>query len=301
MDIRQLRTFMEVAKLGSFSKAAEKLYLTQPTVTNHIQVIERELQTVLLNRMSKGITLTEAGNIVYQNSLDIINTYESMKYQLDEHKGRIEGKLEIASSSVPRKHLLPELIFGFQKQHPLVTFSILDVDSSKVVENILDGYIDFGFVGAIYEDPNLEYIPIMNDYLVFATPANVYKDRPQLSNLSINEVIKQPLILREEGSGTGKILKDSLLNEKIAMDKLHISAYVADTETIKKMVSLGTGSTFLSYKDAFDSSEKKTIEGNVFKVEELSLYRNFYIVFHKKRKLSPLGEAFKDFTLSNSK
>ena len=101
MDIRQLKTFIEVSKLGSFSKAAEKLFLTQPTVTNHVQSIEKELDTVLLNRMSKGVTPTEAGDIVYQHAIDIINLYDSMKYKIDEHKGKIEGRLEIASSSVP--------------------------------------------------------------------------------------------------------------------------------------------------------------------------------------------------------
>ncbi|MGM0397246.1 MAG: selenium metabolism-associated LysR family transcriptional regulator [Bacillota bacterium] len=300
MDIRQLKTFMEVTKLGSFSKAAEKLYLTQPTVTNHVQAIEREFGTVLINRITKGITLTEAGNIVYKNSIDIINSYEMMKYELDQYKGKIEGRLEITSSSVPRKHLLPELVSGFRKKYPLVTFSVLDVDSSMVIERILDGYIDFGFVGAVFEDPNLEYIPVMDDHLVFATPSDVYEERFEMSNIKMEDVLSQPLILREEGSGTGKVLKDALQKNGISIDNLKISAYVADTEAIKKMVALGTGSTFLSYRDAFDSSGSKTIDGNIFSVPELSLNRKFYMVFHKKRKLSPLGEAFRDYTLNNS-
>ena len=80
MDIRQLKTFVEVAKLKSFSKAAESLFLTQPTVSNHIQSLEKEFDTVLINRLSKGITLTDAGQILYTNALDMINTYETAMY-----------------------------------------------------------------------------------------------------------------------------------------------------------------------------------------------------------------------------
>ena len=298
MDIRQLKTFIEVSKLGSFSKAAEKLFLTQPTVTNHVQSIEKELDTVLLNRMSKGVTPTKAGDIVYQHAIDIINLYDSMKYKIDEHKGNIEGRLEIASSSVPRRHLLPQLIYGFRKEHPLVTFSIIDVDSSKVVQNILNGYIDFGFVGAVFEEANLEYIGVMDDSLVFVTPSNIYADKIEMSSISITDIIRQPLILREEGSGTGKVLNDALEHKGVKPNQLLVSAIVADIETIKRMISLGTGSSFLSYKDAFDQSGNKLVQGNVFKVDELSLDRKFYLVFHKKRKLSPLGEAFKEFALT---
>lgn len=300
MDIRQLKTFIEVSKLGSFSKAAEKLFLTQPTVTNHVQSIEKELDAVLLNRMSKGVTTTEAGDIVYRHSIDIINLYDSMKYQIEEHKGKIEGRLEIASSSVPRRHLLPQLIYGFRKQHPMVTFSIIDVDSSKVVQNILNGYIDFGFVGAVFEDPNLEYQGVMDDSLVFVTPHDVYSDRTEMSSLDIGAIESQSLILREEGSGTGKVLKDALQHKGIRLDQLRVSAIVADTETIKKMISLGTGSSFLSYKDVFDQTGKKLVDGNVFRIDQLHLDRKFYLVFHKKRKLSPLGEAFKEFALTYS-
>lgn len=299
MDIRQLTTFMEVAKTGSFSKAAEKLYLTQPTVTNHVHAIEKEFNAVLINRMSKEISLTDAGRIVYANSLDIINSYKQMKHQLDAYKGKIEGKLEIASSSVPRKHLLPELIAGFKRKYPKVIFSVIDVDSSMVVQRILDGYIDFGFVGAVYENANLEYLPVLDDHLVLASPPDTLEKDHKEGMISIRELVELPIILREQGSGTGKVLVQALDKIGLSPDNLNISAQVADTEFIKRMISLGTGSSFLSYRDVYDPNGKKTFETDVYNVASLDLHREFYMVFHKKRKLSPLGEAFKDFTLDN--
>lgn len=113
MDFRQLETFIEVANLKSFSRAAEKLYITQPTVTNHIQNLEKELGTLLINRSGKNISLTEAGSLLYEYAINIINTCEMAKFDLASYKGRIQGHINIYSSSVPRKHILPNIMVSF--------------------------------------------------------------------------------------------------------------------------------------------------------------------------------------------
>ncbi len=114
MDFRQLETFIEVADSKSFSRAAEKLYITQPTVTNHIQNLEKELGgTLLINRSGKNISLTDAGELLYKYAINIVNYCEMAKFDLAEHKGRIQGHLSIFSSSVPRKYILPQIIKDF--------------------------------------------------------------------------------------------------------------------------------------------------------------------------------------------
>jgi len=97
MDFRQLETFIEVANLKSFSRAAEKLYITQPTVTNHIQNLEKELGTILINRSGKNISLTEAGDLLYKYAINIVNSCEMAKFDLAAHKGRIQGHLNTRS------------------------------------------------------------------------------------------------------------------------------------------------------------------------------------------------------------
>ena len=293
MDIRQLKTFVEVARVRSFSKAAESLFLTQPTVSNHIQSLEKEFDTILINRLSKGLTLTDAGQLLYQNALDIINTYETARYQLDSYKGKVEGHLEISASSVPRKHLLPTLVYSFLQKYPDVSFSISDKDSRQVIEEILIGDTDFGFVGAVYEPRNLTYIPVMEDNLVLIAPEDFFPDHENLTSISLDMIVDYPFIFREEGSGTRESVRLSMESKGFNLERLKTVAWIEDVEAIKRMVALGVGLSFISEKD-IDCGD--IVEGRSYKVlrvDDLDLSRKFYLVHHKSRQLSPIGESFK--------
>lgn len=293
MDIRQLKTFIEVARVKSFSKAAESLYLTQPTVSNHIQSLEKEFDTVLINRLSKGLTLTNAGQLLYQNALDMINTYEMARYQLDSYKGKIEGHLEISASSVPRKHLLPSLIHSFLEKYPDVSFSISDKDSRKVIEEILLGDTDFGFVGALYDTRNLTYIPVMEDNLVLISPEELFPEYDNYMSVPLSMILDHPFIFREEGSGTRESVRLSMENKGFNLERLKTVAWIEDVEAIKRMVALGVGLSFISEKDVDYGDEIEGRRYKVLRVKELDLTRKFYLVHHKSRQLSPIGESFK--------
>lgn len=297
MDFRQLETFVEVAKLKSFSKAAEKLFITQPTVTNHIQNLEKELDTVLINRLGKTISLTKAGELLYINALDIINAVTMTKFKLDSFKGSIQGRLDIISSSVPGKNLLPDIIHRFLKEYPDVTFSITNNDSKDVVSRILDGEYDFGFVGAKYESLNLEYIEIMEDELVLITPVDFRIDFNNFDAIPFEDIIDQNLIFREIGSGTRTALERSLANLDIHIADLKVVADIEDTESIKELVSLGTGLSFISEKETVNDLKLKRYKA--FKLKGVHLSRKFYFVYHKSRILSPLGKTFKEFVLES--
>lgn len=295
MDLKQLETFVEVAKLKSFSKAADRLFITQPTVTNHIQNLEKELGSVLINRMGKTISLTKSGTLLYKNAMEILNAVEMTKFELDSFKGSIQGKLDIISSSVPRKYLLPGLIHNFLQKYPDVTFSISNNDSKDVVSKILDGEYDFGFVGAKYDCLNLEYLEIMDDRLVLIVPPDFRKDLENFDEISIKEIIDEKFISREIGSGTRNTLENSLKDVGVDMGDLKIVANIEDTESIKELVSLGTGLGFLSDKEIIH--DLKINRYKVLNLKELNLNRYFYFVYHKNRVLSPLGNTFKKFVL----
>lgn len=293
MDIRQLKTFIEVAKVKSFSKAAETLFLTQPTVSNHIQSLEKEFDTILINRLSKGLTLTEAGQLLYQNALDMINTYETARFQLDSYKGKIEGHLEISASSVPRKHLIPTLVYNFLKKYPDVSFSISDKDSRQVIEEILNGDTDFGFVGALYDMRNLTYIPVMEDNLVLVMAEEFLPDYENYMSVPLERIVDLPFIFREEGSGTRESVRLSMESKGFNLDKLKTVAWIEDVEAIKRMVALGVGLSFISEKDIDCGSVVGGRQYKVLRVDDLDLSRKFYLVHHKSRQLSPIGESFK--------
>jgi len=295
MDIRQLETFVHVANFKSFSKAAEKLYITQPTVTNHIQNLEKELGTILINRSGKNISLTDAGNLFYKYAINIINTCEMAKFDLGSYKGRVQGHLYIYSSSVPRKYILPKILASFSKKYPEVTYTISNKDSKDIINSILEGDTDFGIVGASFISNKLEYIDMVVDELVLIAPNTEHFNKPNYSVLTIEEILKEKILLREEGSGTRHILLNCLKSKGISIDNLNILGYIEDTETIKELVSLGLGVSFMSKRGVLQDVEIGKYKA--YYVEGLELKRKFYFVYHKKRQLSPLNETFKSFVL----
>lgn len=295
MDIRQLETFVYVANLKSFSKAAEKLYITQPTVTNHIQNLEKELETILINRSGKNICLTDAGNLFYKYAINIINTCEMAKFDLGSYKGRIQGHLYIYSSSVPRKYILPKILANFSKKYPEVTYTLSNKDSKDIINSILEGDTDFGIVGAHFPSNKLEYIDMVIDELVLITPNTEHFSKPNYSVISIEEILKENILLREEGSGTRHVLLNSLKSKGINPEELHVLGYIEDTETIKELVSLGLGVSFMSKRGV--SLDVEIGKYKAYYVKGLELKRKFYFVYHNKRQLSPLNEAFKSFVL----
>lgn len=292
MDLRQLESFVEVASLKSFSKAANKLYLTQPTITNHIQNLETELGTVLINRHGKTISLTEAGSILFEYALNIINLINTAEYKLSDYNGKIQGTLDISSSSIPKMYILPKLIKEFSTKYPAVIFNINMKDSNNVIENILNGYSDFGLVGAKYENKNLEYIKIIEDRIVVAVPNNKYKLK-SYSEVDFDFILNEKIILREKGSGTRLVFENYLNTKNINLKKLNIIAYLDDNETIKSFITEGIGISFMSLLSITDEIKKGLIKP--FFINDFKQSRSFYFVFHKKRHLSPVAQAFKNF------
>lgn len=297
MDLRQLETFVEVCKYKSFSKAAEKLYITQPTVTSHIQNLENELGTILINRSGKNMTLTQAGSMLFKYAVDIINTCEMAKFDLNSYRGKINGHLDISSSSVPRQYVLPKLLKEFTSLYPDVTFSLKDKDSKQVVRSILNWETDFGIVGAMYPSKNLEYIELMEDKLLLVTANNKNYPYKNYETLDSDILFKEKLIIREKGSGTRELLEETLKKNKISSNSLKILACIEDTETIKNLIAIGAGISFLSERSINDQYSMEKFK--VFNIKNFNLIRKFYFVYHKNRQLSPLSETFKKFILEH--
>ncbi|BEP29294.1 selenium metabolism-associated LysR family transcriptional regulator [Helicovermis profundi] len=294
MDFKQLESFVTIAKLNSFSKAAEKLFLTQPTISNHIHILEKELDTVLLNRSNKKVTLTKAGEILFENAINLLNKKEQTFFALNEYKGKLEGKLEISSSTIPEQYFLSTVIKKFSSKYPDVKYTLLRNDTKQVIDKILLGEIDFGLVGAMENNKNLEYINILEDEIVLIAPNNsTFKN---VKELSIENVLMYPIIFREIGSGTRKTVETALKNARIDISKLNVIATIEDNETIKKMVESGFGISFMSKKAIINEVKLNLVKE--IKIKDIDIVRYFYFVFHKKRSLSPLSEEFKNFIVN---
>ena len=293
MDFKQLEAFVAIAKHKSFSKAAESLYITQPTISTHIKNLEYELNATLINRSSKKIHITEAGAILHKYAVDILNKRDYAIYSLNDYKGKIEGLLEISASSVPEEHLLPEMLMSFNEYFPDVNYRISKYDSGMILKKIIQGEINFGIVGSKADSGKLEYIRIMSDEIILAAPpTEMYKS---LGEISPEDLKAFKFILREKGSGTRKALGDALAVNGLSLSDLSVSALIENNRTIVECLKKDMGLTFLSRNVV----QKDLEEGSVIRipVRGMNISRDFYFVYNKSIALSPLAEAFKNFVL----
>ncbi len=290
MEFNQVKIFVAVAQKNSFSKAAEELFISQPTVTSNVQKLENELGIKLINRKSKNISLTEGGILFYRYALELVNIYAQAEYAISRYKEDIEGILEIHASTIPEQYLLPYIVKDFKKDYPLVVFSIRHKDSREVIEEILSGRINFGFVGAKYPSDILEYIDFYDDRLVLITST---EKRYSKDSVSIESLVGEDILLREEGSGTRLLLENALKEKKLDMTMFGSKTINDSLETIKKMVALDVGVALVS--EIAVKHEVASGQLRQYEIQNLDLKRKFSMVYCKNRCLSPLEEKFRDF------
>ena len=167
MDIRQLEAFVYTAKYQSFSLAAQKLYLSQPTVSSHICNLEKELHTQLLQRTTKALSMTPAGRRLYSYAAEILDLRHKAVLELTSQQ---EATLHIGVSSVPSLHLLPELLAAYHAQVPEVRFRTSCSDSLDVIRRVSEGGCDIGLAGTKTAAPGCGFLPVTSDELVLAAP-----------------------------------------------------------------------------------------------------------------------------------
>lgn len=289
MDFKQLEVFASVVKHQSFSKAARELFLTQPTVSAHIQNLEKELGSVLVNRSNKSITLTKSGEILYEHAIFILNNCKKAIYDIKEYSGKIEGMIDIACSSIPETYILPDFMKDFSNEYPDVKFSISHYDSQYAISEILNERVNFGLVGSKPTNPQIEYLELINDELVLIAPTDLHIDNDN-GYININELYKQNFIMRKEGSGTRNLIMNTLIENDFSTNKLNILSHVESNEAIKEMVRLGLGVSFVSYISIIDYINANKLR--FYKIKDVNFERKFYFIYSKKKTFTPLEDKF---------
>jgi len=296
MDFRHLESFAAVAKTRSFSKAADLLFLTQPTISNHVNHLEGEMNTLLINRSNKRISLTPAGEMLLRHVLVILNERDQAMFDLEQYKGEITGTLDIASSSTPERYMLTDLLCSFSARYPNVRFNLMRLDSRQVLDKLHSGEIDFGIVGTRSDAKSqLVYHEIGEDEVILIGPVEGILSR--IRELTAADLSKHRLILRESGSGTRSTVESKLQELGLHPNQLQLAATMENTETIKDAVAKGMGLAFVSARAA----EQDIAEGRLRRIPitDLTISRSFYFVYHKHMLLSPLSEKFRQFILES--
>lgn len=327
MDFHQLRIFVEVARQKSFSRAAENIFLTQPTISAHIKTLEKEVGAPLLDRSQRELRLTGAGKVLFRYARQLLGIKEKALYAIDQEYRAIKGHLEIASSSVPGAYILPGLMKGFRKKHTGVTFAVMLRDTRQVYESIREYTYDLGFVGEPVYPNQLEQVRLLKDELVLvAAPgtclpgeeapqenkgetggepgagalASFLYTLPLKSGTDRERFLAIPFIMREPGSATRAVFENALqkfYGRKTAA--INVIAYLESQEAIKEAVKTGLGSTVISCRAVDKEIASGLMKG--YKLSGLGMERNFYLIYRKNRIFSPLSQAFLDYCIDNFK
>lgn len=294
MEFKQLEAFVAVVENKSFSEAARQLNLTQPTISAHIQTLEQELNSRLLIRTTKKLTITQRGLQLYDCASNMLNMRKNI---IDEFTGQNKKIIDLAVSTIPSSYLLPEILGAFTKQISDIYFHSWQSDSLGAVSRVLDGSVDLALVGNTFDEPDCCFIPFRQDKLVIATPVNDHylqlEKKSKSGALEFFDFLKEPFIMRETGSGTKKEIDRYLEEHHISDTALHIVARMNDLEAIRKSVAGGLGISILSACSAKDLADTHQIL--MFPLNSEKAVRTFYIVYSKNRILKPHVKQFLKF------
>ena len=311
MDFHQLKVFVEVVRHKSFSRAAESIFLSQPTVSAHIKALESEIGTPLLDRSQRELALTEAGKILFRYAQQLLGCKEEAFAAIQEKYHIIKGHLEIAASSVPGTYHLPGVLHAFNKIYPEVTFSVLLRDTRQVIASVRDFTYDLGMVGETGQLEDLSQCRLVEDELILAVPPEVElpetqvqesgqikapKQEYDLPQTDLLSCIHLPFILREPGSATRLVFEKALKKAKGNQSRLNVIAFIEGQEAIKEAVKLGLGATVISHKAVEYELGTGLLKG--YRLKGLSLDRSFHLIYRKKRIFSPLSKTFLEFTIN---
>ena len=290
MEFKQLEAFVAVVDYGSFSEAARKLYLTQPTISAHVRSLEEELHTRLILRTTKKTTITTRGYQLYDSAVRMLEIRNNL---LENFTGVQKHMIDLAASTIPSSYLLPEILAAFGKTHPDIYFHSIQADSAESINRVLDGTVDLALVGQNTRDETCVFLPFCQDKLVIATPITNHYLSLQNKTVTFEDFIKDPIIIREKGSGTKKEMDLFLERIGITPSDLNVIARMNDLEGIKKSIVNGLGISILSARSAIDLQKTKQIL--LFPLEESAHKRTFYIVYSKNRILKPHVRQFIQF------
>lgn len=296
MDFKQLQSFVTVVQEESFTQAAGKLFVSQSTVSTHIHQLESELNTKLILRTTKSLQITPKGRELYEYVLNILELKERMIQACSIESRRI---IHLGASTIPSAYILPQLLADFGKSHQDIYFIIHQSDSQGIINGLKDGLFNLGFIGMSCEDSDFCCQPFCKDRMVVITPVNEhflrYKQRKE--NI-LQELLCEPLILREKGSGSKKMADNFLAHSGISEDELQIIARVNDQETIKNLVAGGMGISIISEKAAHNFLQEKRLLA--FELPQAFSERSLYLIYRKNYLLPSYVKEFLGF-ISQSK
>ena len=284
MDYDQLNSFLEVAKLQSFSLAAEKLFRTQPAISAQIRLVEQECGEKLFDRSGKKVALTAAGEILHRYATQMLNLHREALQSIAELNQTPRGKLYIGANEATCLYVLPKTFAKFKQLYPLVQISIYRNFSHKILQKVHEGAVDLGIVTLPQNADNMEIIPVFRDEVQAVVPKDHVLAKKR--SITVEEFSHYPLILPK--TGHTRVMLDRMLRDY--RNNVQISMELASVETIKKFVGAGLGISVISRTYA-----QPEVAAGVLKLIPLEgqrIYRELGLIYRRDRHHSLPAKVF---------
>lgn len=286
MDFKQIEAFISVAKLKSFSKAANNIFLSQPTISSHISSLEKDLNVQLFDRTSKEVNLTPAGKSFLEYAIDIINIRNNAITHISCFNKNVCGKLSLLASTTACNSVVPKLILQFNSTYPETTFNVKELSSGNIVKNILSFDNEIGIIGTYIEDDRIKSYKLLDDELVVLSSKSL--NFPDV--IDINTLKQQKFIMREKSSATRTTIETEFKKHNINLNSLNVMCEVNNIDTLIQFVNTGMGISIVSRKIFENYSNYSTLK--VSRIKDLNINRSIYLIINSKRTLTPCGKAF---------
>lgn len=291
IDLTRIKAFIFAAETLSFSEASKRLHLTQPTISHHIKTLESELDVNLFERKGNRLFLTEAGKMLVPWARKLLRQSYEIKDMMSSVDQEAVGQLDLACSTASGKYVLPHLTARFKERFPGVIIRILPCAPSSLVSRLLENRAHLGLISSEMADHSLESQTLYVDTIRLIIPP----DHPWTSRkmISASDILDERIIMREEDSGTRKVIMSELLKSDINYDDLNIFIELGNAEGILELVAGGYGISFLSSlvcRSAIQAGRIATIE-----VEGLTMHRRIFMVRKAIHSPHRVTEAFWSF------
>ncbi len=284
MDFDQIQAFLEIVKEKSFSRAADRLYRTQPALSKQIRQLETELGQRLLERKGKQVEPTPAGLIFLEHCRRIVDTRREALDALQRLRERPRGRLSVGANEATSLYILPPVFAEFRARYPDVRVRIHRNFTRKIVERVLNNSLDFGVVSLPVEEKDLIALPLHRDEVGVVAPAG--HPLARLRAVSIEQLAEYPLIFPRTGRTRG--LLDRIFSNRNLEPK--VSLELASVEAIKKFVAGGVGLSLISR--SFVKSESALGTLKFIPLKGITLVRELGLIHHRDKYLDPVMGAF---------
>ena len=292
MDFRQIEAFIRVVELASFSRAADELHISQPSVSTYVSSLEKELNTILINRSTKVLSTTFAGERFLEKAKEMIALKQDSIEMMNNLSEDVNGEIRVLASSVPALYILPRMLAEFHREYPGIAFIVNQADTAEVVRGIAAHKADIGFAGSMLGDKKCDFIEFTNEELVFIAPNNGSYSADR--KYTLEELLySNSFISRELGSGTRIQYEKYFTENGVILDKIKTCASMDSTYSIISAVSFGLGVSIVSELAVRQMLDNKFLIR--IKLKNTLPERKIYMVINRNIVHSHLLKLFMDY------